>query len=51
MSPFYANYGYHPRASLKIHTEPSIYENLAAESLVKQLEIIHKELRAQLKHM
>src|SRR5277367_2889594 len=50
MSPFYANYGYHPRASLKIHIEPSIYENPAAESLVKRLEIIHKELRAQLKH-
>jgi len=51
MSPFYANYGYHSRTSLKIHTEPSTYENPAVESLEERLELIHKELRAQLKHV
>ena len=38
MSPFYANYGYHPHASLKIRTEPSAYENPATKSLVERLE-------------
>src|SRR5579859_4554208 len=47
-SPFYANYGYHPRASLKVHTEPSSYENPAVESLVERLESVHKELRVEL---
>jgi hypothetical protein len=50
MSPFYANYGYHPRASLTVRTEPSSYENPAAESLVQHLEMIHNELRLGLEH-
>ena len=50
MSPFYANYGYHPCVSLKIRTEPSTYENPATESLAKRLETVHNELQAGLKH-
>ena len=50
MSPFYANYGYHPRASLRVHTEPSTYENPAAESLAERLESVHNELQTTLKH-
>ena len=50
MSPFYVNYGYHPRTSLRVRTEPSAYENPAVESLVEQLETVHNELRAGLKH-
>ena len=47
-SLFYTNYGYHPRASLRVHTEPSPYENPATESLVERLESVHKELRVEL---
>src|SRR5271154_7089371 len=48
MSPFYANFGYHPRASLNVCTKPTAYENLAGESFVNHLETIHKELRTTL---
>ena len=44
-SPFYANYGYHPRATLKIRTEQDAYENPAAESLADHLKRVHAELR------
>jgi hypothetical protein len=50
MSPFYANFGYHPCASLKVRTEPSVYENPAAESLVQNLEAVHNELRLGLEY-
>src|SRR5579859_149491 len=42
-SPFYANYGYHPRATLKVCTEQDAYENPAAESLVNHLKQVHAE--------
>jgi Integrase zinc binding domain/RNase H-like domain found in reverse transcriptase/Chromo (CHRromatin Organisation MOdifier) domain/Integrase core domain len=50
MSPFYANYGYHPRASMKVRPEPSVYENPAAESLVQHLDTVHNELRLGLEY-
>jgi len=44
-SRFYANYGYHPRATLKVRTEQDAYENPAAESLVNHLKQVHTELQ------
>jgi hypothetical protein len=47
MSPFYANYGYHPRATLKIHPSKD-YENPAAEAFVDHLKQTHARLRSTL---
>jgi Chromo (CHRromatin Organisation MOdifier) domain len=44
MSPFYANYGYHPRASLKVQPR-SDQRNPAAEDLANHLKQVHEELR------
>ena len=44
VSPFYANYGYHPRASAKVRTTQNIHENPTAESLKAHLEQVHAEL-------
>jgi len=48
MSPFYANYGYHPRATLKVRPSSGTYENPAAESLLNHLKQVHGELRSTL---
>jgi len=48
ISPFYANYGYHPRATLKVHPTPGTYENPAAESLLDHLKQVHAKLQATL---
>ena len=48
MSPFYANYGYHPRATATVRTEPNTYEHPAAETLVDRLKDVHTELQAEL---
>jgi hypothetical protein len=48
MSPFYANYGYHPRATAKVRTEQGTYEHLAAEGLIDHLRQVHEELQSNL---
>lgn len=48
MSPFFANYGYHPRATLPVRTEHSTYEHPTAESLVEGFKEVHTELRTGL---
>ena len=46
-SPFYANYGYHPRANLKVQLSTGV-GNPAAEDLANRLRNVHKSLRSQL---
>jgi hypothetical protein len=46
MSPFFANYGYHPRCSVTVATSDST--NPAAEALVDRLQAIHAELKDNL---
>ena len=45
VSPFFANYGYHPRCKVTVATESV---NPAADSLVEKLHTIHIDLREQL---
>ena len=47
MSPFYANYGYHPRATLKILPDEN-QENPAAEAYINYVRRVHEELRENL---
>jgi len=47
MSPFYANYGYHPRATLRILPD-EYHENPAAEVYVDRIRQVHEELRRTL---
>jgi hypothetical protein len=47
MSPFYANYGYHPRMSI-VERNPAQEENPTAEELVARLERTHQALRVNL---
>lgn len=47
VSPFYANYGYHPRATLKILPSEN-NENPAAEAYVNKVRRVHEELRTTL---
>jgi len=49
-SPFYANYGYHPRCTLKVTApnEDNKPTNPAAENLVEKLKTIHTELKEHL---
>jgi len=47
MSPFYANYGYHPRATLKILPDQR-HENPAAETYINHVRRVHEELRGTL---
>ena len=46
-SPFYANYGYHPRATLKV-VRPTESTNPTSEEWATPLRTVHTELRAQL---
>ena len=46
VSPFFANYGYHPRGTIKMATD-SI--NPSAEALADKLRNTHQELRTQIK--
>jgi hypothetical protein len=48
MTPFYANYGYHPRATAKVRIEQNTYEHPTAENLVDHLKDVHAELRVEL---
>ena len=49
MSPFFANYGYHPRATLRVRTrETGAHDNPGAETLVERLRKAHAELRSAL---
>ena len=48
MSPFYANYGYHPRATLKILPDER-QENPVAEAYINYVRRAHEELRRTLK--
>jgi hypothetical protein len=48
MSPFFANYGRHHRAALKVRTEAASYEHTAAEALADRLKDVHAELRSEL---
>jgi len=47
ISPFYANYGYHPRATLRILPEEK-RENPAAEAYIDHIRQVHEELRGTL---
>ena len=47
MSPFYANYGYHPRATLKILLEKG-HENPTAEAYVDHIRRMHEKLQMTL---
>jgi len=49
VSPFYANYGYHPRLSVEITKSQETQHNPAAEGWVKHLRRIHEELQENLK--
>jgi len=48
MSPFYANYGYHPRHTMKVRRPPGSV-NPSAEALAQNLEQVHEELRTHLR--
>ena len=49
MSPFFANYGYHPRATLRVRTtETGVHDNPGAETLVERFRRVHAELRSTL---
>jgi hypothetical protein len=48
-TPFFVNFGYHPRATLKVRTnQDDAYQNPAAESIVDHLKQVRTELRANL---
>jgi len=52
MSPFFANYGYHPRATLRVRTtETGTHDNPGAETLVERLRRVHAELRSALEQV
>lgn len=48
ISPFYANYGYNPRATARVQTTDSAYEHPAAESLLAHLSQVQTRLRTTL---
>jgi hypothetical protein len=50
MSPFYANYGYHPRVIAKVQTEQGTYEHPTAEALIDHLRQVYEELQANLEN-
>jgi len=50
MSPFYANYGYHPRATLKILSEKG-HENPAAEAYVDHIWRVHEKVQMTLEQV
>src|SRR5437667_2019071 len=47
VSPFYANYGYHPRSSPKLVVTGEVI-NASAEELATKLQRIHTQMRSQL---
>ena len=47
MSPFYANYGYHPRYTVKVNSS-SLRTNPASAAYAKRLKEIHNQARANL---
>jgi hypothetical protein len=50
LSPFFANYGYHPRAILRVRTPTNDYpQNPTAENLVQRYSTIHQQVKEQLK--
>ena len=48
VSPFYANYGYHPRCMLKVNTSAQSSVNPSAEQLIDKIKIIHEQIRTDL---
>src|SRR5271167_1048341 len=44
-SPFYANYGYHPRCTLNVTSPNNRTGNPAAEHLIEKLKTIHSDLK------
>ncbi len=50
VSPFYANYGYHPRCTLRIlhPSDNDRFINPATENLMEKLKAVHTELRENL---
>ena len=50
MSPFYANYGYYPRATIKILSEKG-HENPAAEAYVDHIRRVHEKLQTTLEQV
>jgi hypothetical protein len=47
VSPFLANYGFHPRCTLKV-TVPTVGANPAAEEVVAKLRALHEQIREEL---
>ena len=50
MTPFFANYGYHPRCNLQAQQDPTVSINPTAESLVEKFRHLHLFLRENLDH-
>jgi hypothetical protein len=48
ISPFFVNYGYHPRAMLKVRTNTDTHDNLAAKALIDYIQNAHTELHTTL---
>ena len=48
MSPFFANYGFHPRCSLQVSSPTDPPQNPAAEDLIARIKTIHQELKSNL---
>ncbi|PYS68701.1 MAG: hypothetical protein DMF69_19380, partial [Acidobacteria bacterium] len=48
ISPFFANYGRHPRFSVRVTELDRTPSNPSAEDLVDTLKVIHESLRQQL---
>ena len=50
MTPFFANYGYHPRCTLQAREDPFVPINPTAESLIEKFRQLHSRLRENLCH-
>jgi hypothetical protein len=48
VSPFFANYGYHPRCTIKVAPPQEASTNPAAEDLVSKFKRIHEKIRSDL---
>ena len=48
MSPFFANYGFHPRCSLQVSHPTDLAQNPAAEDLVARIKTAHQQLKGNL---
>jgi hypothetical protein len=48
VSPFFANFGYHPRCSIKVTSPQGVSTSPAAEDLVTKFKRIHSQIRSDL---